>query len=179
MGAYGTELESCLRRQGRSENDHLWRKKLEIPISNRIALSAVSGRCGNYPVGGTCDLSIALTDCFALGASTCKNRKWGGEKLAPVNKEPQTSPSLVSSAKRHIRLYGMLYGTEHGMKGLAALEQLRRCREENQSWSPYRPSPPVGKCCVSSIPKLPEKERGHSSIFCQKELIEILFTHLI
>ena len=48
-GVYGQELEGALRRQGRTERDHIWRQKLKIPISNRIAIAAASGRFGNIP----------------------------------------------------------------------------------------------------------------------------------
>ena len=48
-GTYGPELEACLRRQARSKKDHLWRIKCKVPISNRIAKAAASGRFGKSP----------------------------------------------------------------------------------------------------------------------------------
>ena len=48
-GTYGAELEDCLRRQGKSERDRLWNKKMRMVITNRVARAAASGRFGYHP----------------------------------------------------------------------------------------------------------------------------------
>ena len=89
-GIYGQELESALRRQARTDRDFSRRKKLKIPIANRIAKGSPAGRFGNAPGDGTDELSVTLADCFALDAHKYKAFKWGGEKVGPPNREPHT-----------------------------------------------------------------------------------------
>ena len=61
-GKYGVELESSLRRVARTDRDHLWRKHLKIPITNRIARAASTGRFGNIAGDGTDDISVTMSD---------------------------------------------------------------------------------------------------------------------
>ena len=129
-GTYGQELEACLRRQARSGEDHLWRMKCKIPISNRIARAAPSGRFGNITGEGTDEITATLADCFALDSSKYRSHKWDGEKIEPVGKEPHTLSCFVSSTKQQIRLFCLLYGDEHGPERKAALRKLNRLHED-------------------------------------------------
>lgn len=123
-GTYGPELESCLRRQGRSEKGRLWRQKLRIPVTNRIARAAASGGFWNFSGGGTDELSATLADCFALDAAKYHNHTWDGAKLEPMGKEPHTLACFASPDKQQIRLFGMLYGKERMQERLDALAGL-------------------------------------------------------
>ena len=66
VGAYGSELESIMRRQGRSEKGFLRHPKLGIPTPNRIAEAASGGRFGNITGDGTDEISSTINDFFAL-----------------------------------------------------------------------------------------------------------------
>ena len=109
-GTYGPELETCLRRQARSEKDHLWRMKLKFPVSNRIAKAAASGRFGNIVGEGADEVSITLSDCFPLDGAKYRAHKWDGEKVEPAGQEPHTLSYFVSAVKQKIRLFFLLYG---------------------------------------------------------------------
>ena len=87
-GTYGAELEQVLRRQGRSEKDRLWNKKLRIIITNRMARVASCGRFGFHPGEGGEDISITTADCFPLGGAKYKGYVWDGEKLRRKGKNP-------------------------------------------------------------------------------------------
>ena len=63
---YVEEMGSCLQSQGRSERDWLWREKLRIPITNRIAKEAASGLFGNAEADGTNEITATLCDCIPL-----------------------------------------------------------------------------------------------------------------
>ena len=121
---YGPELESCLRRQARPERDRLWHAKLRIPITNRIAKAATSGLFGNVASGGTDEISATLGDCIAMDASRYRSHRWGGEKIEPSNKEPQTMACFVGAVKQQIKLFCLLYGEEHKCERKKALKHL-------------------------------------------------------
>ena len=128
-GTYGPELEDSLRRQARSEKDHLWRTKCKVPISNRIAKAAASGRFGNAPGEGTDEVSITLSDCFALDHAKYRAQKWYGGKLESAGKEPHAFSRFAPSAKKQIRLFFLLYGDERAAERKTALRKLRKLHE--------------------------------------------------
>ena len=121
---YGPELESCLRRQARSERDRLWHDKLRIPITNRMAKAAASGLFGNVASGGTDEITVTLGDCIAMDASRYRAHRWDGEKIEPANKEPQTMACFVGAVKQQIKLYCLLFGEEHKRERKKALKHL-------------------------------------------------------
>ena len=104
-GTYGKEMESCLQRQGRSERDRLWRDKLRIPITNRIAKAAASGLFGNAEADVANEITITLRDCIPLDSVRYRAHRWGGEKIEPAGKEPQTMNCFISSVNQNIRLF--------------------------------------------------------------------------
>ena len=123
-GNCGSEFESDLRRAGRTDRDHLWRRKLKIPITNRIARAAPTGIFGNIVGDGTDEASVALSDCFALDMAKYKAFKWDGEQVESDNKEPHTMARFATSAKHEIFLYRLLFGWEHGKERKPALGRL-------------------------------------------------------
>ena len=131
VGIYGAELETSLRRQGRTERDYLWRQKPKCPLANRISKAASGGRFGNVTGGGTEDISITLGDCFALGSAKYKNTRCDGEKLETPGKDPHTMACFISSAKQQIRLSCVICGTEHAGGRKRALETLNDFHEKN------------------------------------------------
>ena len=129
-GAYGTELEQVIRRQGKSERGRLWNKKLRVVIANRIARAASCGRFGHHPGEGGDDVSIATADCFPLGGAKYKGYVCDGEKLEEKGKEPHTLGYFASAAKQQVRLFCLLYGEEHRDGRLDALKHLRKSHDE-------------------------------------------------
>ena len=127
---YGPELESCLRRQARSERDRLWHAKLRIPITNRIAKAASSGLFGNVASEGTDEITVTLGDCIAMDASRYRPHRWDGEKIEPANKEPQTMACFIGAAKHQIKLFCLLYGEEHKRERKKALKHLIWLRDQ-------------------------------------------------
>ena len=128
-GIYGKDLEDAIRRQGRTDREHLWHQKLKIPLTNRIAKAASTGRFGNVKGDGTDEVSITLADCFALDSQKYRAYKWDGEKLESPNKEPHTMSCFISSAKQQITLFCMLYGWEHKKERKDALKRYERLHE--------------------------------------------------
>ena len=107
-GAYGDEMERLPMRQARPERYLIWREKLRIPITNQIAKAASSGLFGNVASEGTDRISVTLGDCIALGSSSCRSNHWGGGKIEPPSKGPQTMTRFINAAKQHIRLFCFL-----------------------------------------------------------------------
>ena len=112
-GIYGQELEGAIRRQTRNDRDFLRRKKLRIPITNRIAKASPTGRFGNVTGNGTDEISVTLADCFALDHQKYRAYRWEWEKIESANKEPHTLACFISLAKQKIILFFLLYGWGH------------------------------------------------------------------
>ena len=129
-GTYGGELEECLRRQGKSERDRLWNKKMRIVITNRIAKAAASGRFGFHPGEGGQEVSVTLADCFPLDSVRYKGYTWDGSKLEAKGKEPHTLGYFLAAAKQQVRLFPLLYGEERKGERLLALKYLKKFHEE-------------------------------------------------
>ena len=87
-GAYGAELQECLRRQARSERDRLWQEKIRFLITNRIAKGCSTGRFGHFDGEGSEEVSIALSDCFPLDSVKYRAGTWGGAKIEEKNPNP-------------------------------------------------------------------------------------------
>ena len=112
-GAYGPELEQCLRGQARSERDKLWQEKIRFILTNRIARGASTGRFGSFEGEGGEEVSITLADCFAVDVVKYRAGTWDGTRLEGEKSEPRTMSCFISSAKRQIKLRCLLYGEEH------------------------------------------------------------------
>ena len=125
-GTYGPVLVACLRRQRRSEKDHLIWVDFKVPIPNRIPRSSPSGLFGEIPGGGADEVAISLGGRFAPDASKYRVHKWGGAKLEPIAQEPHTISRIDSAAMRQIRLFCLLYGGEHATERKKTLRKLRR-----------------------------------------------------
>ena len=123
-GTYGSDLETAMRRVSRTDRDHLWHCKLEIPLTNRIARAASTGRFGNIVGDGADEISLTLSDCFALDMVRYKAFKRDGEKVENPGKEPHTLACCKSSAKQEIILYCLLFGREHEKERKTALKRL-------------------------------------------------------
>ena len=73
---------------------------MKIPIANRIARAASSGRFGNIIGGGSDEITIAPGDCFALDSAKYKASKWDGKRVGPTGKETRTVEVFVSHLSR-------------------------------------------------------------------------------
>ena len=89
----------------RSERDRLWRDKLRIPITNRMAKAASSGMFGNAEADGANEITVTLRDCIALDSVRYRAHRRGGEKIEPAGKEPHAMNCFIPSAKQHIRFF--------------------------------------------------------------------------